>query len=317
MIIKKEREKKYMVIDASQQMDLFATQMILENHIPGLIVCKKETFNGDTCFYYDVTGKTALSDCTEKLKAKSLEHMLSALLSCMDTLDAYFLSSEGISLHPDTIFEDKGEWYFCYFTQLTEEKNDTLSFCEELLTRVDQKDERAVVLVYQLYQAVRKDVDTLHNILNGLLYEDKTEDRFSLFSDEQEAYVSNELKKQSVVQERYPEKTGLLQPRENEDSMKKDSDGKQKADYLTIVIFAILALGSCIMLTIFSLTQPVKSISELFIYRESLLCACFFVLGITGMVGSAYPFLHSKGKEAKPQHVVEEEVFEIPSIDKI
>lgn len=314
MIIKKERDKKYMVLGEPEKKDSFATQMIIENDIPGFITCKKETFNGEFYLYYDVTGKSALSDYSKKIQADMLERMLLALLSCIDTLDTYFLSSEGISFHPDTIFEEKGEWYFCYFTDVENESIPAITFCEELLTKVDQKDERAVIISYQLYQAVRKNTNTLRNILYDLLYGNEQDDEetssFCYMDKREERQITNE-----EMEEEENEQQAALET--NEINREHKTETNRKIDYPTLIIFAVLAVGSCIMITFFSIKHNIKTMADIFIYREGLLCTCFFVIGTAGIIGSIVPSLLSKLKKNKPQHIGGEEVFEIPFIDKI
>lgn len=319
MIIKKEQNHQYMIIDHMERMDAFALQMVTENKIPCLIACRQQVFNGEGSLYYDITGKRPLADRNVRLSGQQLQRLLQGLFLVAEALPAYFLSVDGISFDPDTVFEENGEWYFCYIPEKEQQDTpqwDSVCFAEELLGKIDREDERAVVLVYQFYQMVRRQGDTLHHILSQLLNErmetEKKGDAFSVTGGIEEAA-------QAMHENKGPEGGSIMGEQADSDFAEamQDENAPVKTDMTALVLFVLLGIVSAGFGAYTMIRLQPKSILELLAVREGILSVVFFVLSVLGVAGSCLPAALGRyagrrqkddGKEGK------EEVFEVPPI---
>lgn len=319
MIIKKEQNHQYMIMDHMERMDAFALQMVTENKIPCLIACRQQIFNGEGSLYYDITGKRPLADRSVRLSGQQLQRLLQGLFLVAEALPAYFLSVDGISFDPDTVFEENGEWYFCYIPEMEQQDTpqwDSVCFAEELLGKIDREDERAVVLVYQFYQMVRRQGDTLHHILSQLLNErmepEKKGDAFSVTGGVEETA-------QAMHENKRPEGGSIMGEQADSDFAEaaQDENAPAKTDMTALVLFVLLGIVSAGFGVYTMVRLQFESLLELLAVREGILSVVFFVLSVLGVAGSCLPAALGRyaGRRQKDDGKEEkEEVFEVPPI---
>ena len=72
---KTELGKSYMILDCVEKEESFAMQMLKENHIQGLLLFEKRSFNGEVQFFYDVTDMNPLA---KQMKESPLSKKASA-----------------------------------------------------------------------------------------------------------------------------------------------------------------------------------------------------------------------------------------------
>ncbi len=173
---KKEPGKSFLIVEPEGSQKEFAIQMLLENQIQGLLDFDKRTFNGETLFYYDISGKHTIESVLEirLLSEKQLRKLFQSLYCLVETLYAYFLDPGGIVLDFRYIYEDAQSCFFCYDPSVTDteiEKN-MVSFMEELLGYVDHDDEKAVMTAYRLYRMVKEEDKNLLQMLQDVLSEE-------------------------------------------------------------------------------------------------------------------------------------------------
>lgn len=321
MIIKKEQNYQYMIIDHIERMDAFALQMVTENKIPCLIACRQQVFNGEGSLYYDITGKRPLADRSVRLSGQQLQSLLQGLFLAAEALPIYFLSVDGISFDPDTVFEENGEWYFCYIPEREEQSTprwDSVRFAEELLGKIDREDERAVVLVYQFYQMVRRQGDTLHHILSQLLYEGMETQKKGDFCS-----VTGGIEAAQAIQENKGMEGGsMMGEQADSDSAEAapDENAPVKTDMTALVLFVLLGAVSAGFGVYTMVRLQTGSILELLAVREGILSVVFFVLSVLGVAGSCLPAALGRyaGRRQRGQRddgeEEKEEVFEVPPI---
>lgn len=138
----------------------YRTKMLLENQIPGLLPVTHRRINGECRYYYEINSLQSLDRLYDKseIRYDELRRLLSGCVSLFDRLEEYLLDGTQIIMKSDLIYIDveKMEPYFvCYPDYEGDVRLSFMEFIDELLTRIDHTDERAVMLGYQVYRYTR------------------------------------------------------------------------------------------------------------------------------------------------------------------
>ena len=138
----------------------YRTKMLLENHIPGLLPVTHRRINGECRYYYEINSLQSLDRLYDKseIRYDELRRLQSGCVSLFDRLEEYLLDGTQIIMKSDLIYIDveKMEPYFvCYPDYEGDVRLSFMEFIDELLTRIDHTDERAVMLGYQVYRYTR------------------------------------------------------------------------------------------------------------------------------------------------------------------
>ncbi|MDE7321563.1 MAG: FHA domain-containing protein [Lachnospiraceae bacterium] len=138
----------------------YRTRMILENRIPGLLPVTHRQINGESRYYYEINSLQSLDRLYNKseIRYDELKKLLSACVDLFDRLEEYLLDGSQIIMKSQFIYLDveKMEPYFvCYPEYEGDVRLAFMTFVDELLTRIDHTDERAVMLGYQVYRYTR------------------------------------------------------------------------------------------------------------------------------------------------------------------
>lgn len=138
----------------------FRTRMLLENKIPGLLPVTHRLVNGESRYYYEINSLQSLDRLYDKneIRYEELKALLSGCVSLFDTLEEYLLDGTQIIMKPELIYMnvEKMEPYFvCYPDYQGDVRLSFMAFIDELLTKIDHTDERAVMLGYQVYRYTR------------------------------------------------------------------------------------------------------------------------------------------------------------------
>ena len=145
--------------DDGGRMD-YRTKMLLENHIPGLLPVTHRRINGECRYYYEINSLQSLDRLYDKseIQYDALKRLLSGCVRLFDRLEEYLLDGTQIIVKSDLIYIDveKMEPYFvCYPDYEGDVRLSFMEFIDELLTKIDHTDERAVMLGYQIYRYTR------------------------------------------------------------------------------------------------------------------------------------------------------------------
>lgn len=174
---KTELGKSYMILDCVEKEESFAMQMLKENHIQGLLLFEKRSFNGEVQFFYDVTDMNPLAKQMKEspLSEKKLRQLLQELYCVLEEIHSFFLSPEGILLQMEYMYEKGGRLFFCYYPVKEADKWEVSieMFAEMLLDQIDHEDEEAVELAYQFYAEVKERKKGILYILEDVLTEEK------------------------------------------------------------------------------------------------------------------------------------------------
>lgn len=138
----------------------FRTRMLLENKIPGLLPVTHRLVNGESRYYYEINSLQSLDRLYDKneIRYEELKALLSGCVSLFDRLEEYLLDGTQIIMKPELIYisVEKMEPYFvCYPDYEGDVRLSFMEFIDELLTKIDHTDERAVMLGYQVYRYTR------------------------------------------------------------------------------------------------------------------------------------------------------------------
>ena len=138
----------------------YRTKMILGNRIPGLLPITHRLVNGESRYYYEINSLQSLDRLYGKTEIRydELRRLLSGCVKLFDRLEEYLLDGTQIIMKPELIYMDveKNEPYFvCYPDYEGDVRMSFMEFVDELLTKIDHTDERAVMLGYQIYRYTR------------------------------------------------------------------------------------------------------------------------------------------------------------------
>lgn len=187
---KKELGKSYLVVKPEQKEHVFSAQMLLENRIQGLLSFEKRSFNGETEYYYDITGKRSLESRARKelLGEKDVRRLLQGLYCVTGELYSYFLETDGLLPEPACIYEEEEQFFFCYDPSGKEETEQGAAklFAQELLELINHDDEEAVELTYSFYKLVNESEKGILRILEEVLMQEKEDSAEDLCEEQQE-----------------------------------------------------------------------------------------------------------------------------------
>lgn len=201
----------YMIVqEADYEFEPYELQMVLYNHIPGLLALQVIVTDGQVEYWYDVTGLQSLSRMfsVEPVGYIKLQMLLQGICKLKRHLDAYMISDASIDFSAEMIYLDRTgqQVYFCYIPGYEQTDGSCIrGFVEGLLQHLDHTDPRAVKLGYRIYeqcsqsgftiedceQCIREAEDELF-LLSELEYEKKSEPENEMEFIEQETVTAAE-----------------------------------------------------------------------------------------------------------------------------
>lgn len=151
----------------------YGLKMILNNEIPNLLKMDIRVLDNMKYYYYNITGKHAISLLCEKeqLKREQLTMIISGILKGIEKAGEYLLSEDDFVINPEYIYLDllQKRVYLCYMAGYQQNIRKQLSqLMEYLMDKVDYKEESAVLLSYSLYK-ISKNKDCTLDILRKAL----------------------------------------------------------------------------------------------------------------------------------------------------
>lgn len=152
----REGGRTYLLCDCGDVCD-DEEAMLADNRPEGLLPVAKRCVNGQIQLSYDITGKQSLSGCYGKraIAFEALCAMLLSVHSCLNRMEEYLLSEDGLVLCPTCLYTNMGgrQLYFAYLPALGGAFSEHIrELAQFLVEHVDYEDERAVALAGQFYQ---------------------------------------------------------------------------------------------------------------------------------------------------------------------
>lgn len=144
----------------------YGLKMVLHNEIPNLLKMDIRVLDNMKYYYYNITGKHAISLLCEKeqLKKEQLTMIISGILKGIEKAGEYLLREDDFVIEPEYIYLDllQKKVYLCYMAGYQQNIRKQLSqLMEYLMDKVDYKEEAAVLLSYSLYKISKNEDCTL------------------------------------------------------------------------------------------------------------------------------------------------------------
>ena len=168
----RDMARNYMVPVCTQKVseEDYRVCMLTENKIRGLLPCTVKKQNGQTCFYYDITSRQSVAYVYDRGSMGEMEirELLQGIYYALKEIQKYLLDISMLVLEPDMIYMDieTKQPAFCY---LPGYQKDIMESFRELtayiMEHISRKDEKAVLLGYDIYRKAKEENDSLENLL--------------------------------------------------------------------------------------------------------------------------------------------------------
>ena len=176
----KDMHHSYMIIakESGINPEQYSIKLLQYQQIQGLLSMDKRIFDQNNLFYYDITGKQALSNVLEK-SAISYEQLKRLLLEVVDIIERsyeFLLVEDDFILTPEHLFVEVPKMmpYICYLPGYHKSmKEQICDLIEFLMNKVDYNNKEAVLMIYQLYSLVKRESYTLDQVREGLLHSNR------------------------------------------------------------------------------------------------------------------------------------------------
>lgn len=134
----------------------YISEMLIRNHIAGFVQPSLRSKNAESVIVYPVTGLVPLTQLVEikKLSAAGVEALLRSFVRVIHSMDDYLLPIDRLVVEPEHIYQNygkKSEFLWIYGGEETRGRY-IINLFEFLLDKMDERDDRAVNLIYTLYQ---------------------------------------------------------------------------------------------------------------------------------------------------------------------
>lgn len=145
-------------------------------------ILKPDCRRQDDCvyYYYNITAKQSMMNLFTKapLSGIMVKHLILRLVETTLRAYEYLLDEKGFVISPETIFLDLNtdDYELCYLPCYgIDVKEQMCSLLEFMMNKVDYNDKEAVLLVYNLYAAVREEEYTFDHLLRILRNPEQSE----------------------------------------------------------------------------------------------------------------------------------------------
>lgn len=178
---KRHQGRSYMILHARADISEYEYVMMSEYKIPGFVPVRMTESDACAQFWYDISGRQALSDWMERRQEgkELLKKILSALSAALDAAGEYLLSDNGVSLAPEKIFVDAaGEGIsFCYMPfEKTDAEKALREFMEYYISHMQHGQREEAQLCYEVYEKSQQDGAKLEEMLKILFTQGEPQD---------------------------------------------------------------------------------------------------------------------------------------------
>ena len=161
--------KNYLKSEQISNLD-YVSKMIIHNEIPSLAAARFKSLNAENYICYNMNGLIPISQsfAMNKLTVERVEGFLRSLIRLYKGMEEFLLPFDRLVVDESYIYENyskKDEFYWIYGNDTTECSFTALF--ERLLDRVDYKDDRAVKMMYAMYQTAKDSEDVINKEIGG------------------------------------------------------------------------------------------------------------------------------------------------------
>lgn len=169
LIYIQEGGKNYLKSEEISKID-YITKMLIHNNIPAFVKAKFKSLNCENYICYNMNGLIPVSQSFEinKLNAERVEGFLRSIVRLYASMEEFLLPFDRLIVDEAYIYENynkKNEFYWIYGNSTVNSRFTGLF--ERLLDKVDYKDEKAVKIMYSMYQAAKDSEEILNREIGG------------------------------------------------------------------------------------------------------------------------------------------------------
>lgn len=171
---KRELEQNYLILRQEEPKNDYQVEMLVKNHIPGILECRSNMVDGRCGLYYLISSRQSLRLVLErkKLEAGELSLLLKTLYQALRSCQEYLLDVNKLLLCPDYIYVDPDSWepVFCHCPfQEQDMEEELLGLAEYLLDHLCRQDQEAVTLAYEFYRMAGERNGSLFQMLQDCM----------------------------------------------------------------------------------------------------------------------------------------------------
>lgn len=168
---KKDGNRNTMTI---QDMDIdendYKLQMVMNNHIDGIMPMKIEHINNNSIINYNISSKTRLSDlyARKQMSGKELYSFIKDIKVVVEKMNEYLLDINSIAFDVELIYFNRqtGRYEFCYVPKKQGDfQIEIRDLFDKLLEYINHNDKEAVMIAYGIQQLTIGVDFTLQDIL--------------------------------------------------------------------------------------------------------------------------------------------------------
>lgn len=234
--------------------DTYQMHILLENQVPGLLLCKVQRMNGQDLFYYEITGCQNLVNLFEnrKFKKADIAELFTAVIKIMECLDKYLMNRDFLLLQPAYVYKnmEKQSYVFLWFPFSRDTiESEFRKLTEYILPRIDHSDKAAVTIGYGIYKESMEDSIQIESLKAQLYLEreempERVKVQSELFHNDSEE-EENERERQKILDDFY-----------------KEEEEEQAQSYNMIGIAMILVL----LIAVFFLVRHLRFLADIYIW---------------------------------------------------
>ena len=168
---KRDMQNSYLVIETEEIPErTYRLPMLMNNRIEGLLEIELRTVDEKNVYYYDISSRQSFACIYEKktLNSPELKKLIRDIISIITRGKEYLLDENDFIIRPEYIYLSipACEVSLCYLPGYQRDMRGQLSgLFEELMNKVNYKDEEAVLLIYSLYMAGKEEHCTFDSLL--------------------------------------------------------------------------------------------------------------------------------------------------------
>lgn len=153
-----EGGKNYIQTEEAKNED-YITKMLVHNNIAGFVGARLRSRNAEDMIVYPITGLVPLTQLVEirRLSSEGVEALIRSFIRIMQSMEEYLLPIDRLIIEPEHIYQNygkKNEFLWIYGGEETRGRS-IVELFQFLLDKMDSKDDRAVNLIYTLYQTCK------------------------------------------------------------------------------------------------------------------------------------------------------------------
>ena len=188
----------------------YRIQMILNNHIKGLIPIKIRNTNNEKELLYDITAMSSLNNIFERklLKRDDLVKFVLAIKQLEDTLKEFLLCADNIKFDLTHIYyrAKQNQYYFCYLPlEVDDFSLQMKSLFNQVLDYVNYNDRDAVSLAYGMQEIASRDDFAVEELLEFALASNQ-EEQIVEIDDSKDSFDFDEDDEEEEIKETFIDK---------------------------------------------------------------------------------------------------------------